>query len=314
MQAKLKIFFWQLLNYDDDFSILCRFRPPSDELSAIFISRHQRQKKLHNLLLLCFAFLRTFLQFFTATNAKMFLIENDKLQRVSLPKKAQANSISFPQIHPGPAQVHPSRQNRHQNFPVPTSQLHLHRSQLHGHEKSFAYTQWRAIVYLHTAELRLSWTNNGTIAKVKSHEMKPQADDAVAISRDCLQTSRNFSIEAFFCLSAMSVFIRFNRIWLIRRLQCVSKSKLLKLPTSSCRASRSWFAFNTSCRSESDVVTEEKVEKLWFEVNKKWLLWEKLDFACNLFLILVTTFLCFESFVLPFLSTCSCPFVIALAF
>lgn len=77
---KLKIFFWQLLNYDDDFSILCRFLPASsrrDEVSAIF--RRQQRKNLHNLLLLCFVFvLRTFVQFFTATKRqKCYLIESD---------------------------------------------------------------------------------------------------------------------------------------------------------------------------------------------------------------------------------------------
>lgn len=48
--------------------------------------------------------------------------------------------VSF-QIHSGAAQVHPSEENRDENFPVPAPQVHLRRPQLHGHKKSSAYTR-----------------------------------------------------------------------------------------------------------------------------------------------------------------------------
>lgn len=84
------------------------------------------------------------------------------------------------QAHPRAAQVRSSRPARGAELSLPTRRLLLHRSQPNRHQESSAHTQWREIVHLYTAGLRLSRTNNGTIEKVTRRE---SADDPRTISR-----------------------------------------------------------------------------------------------------------------------------------
>lgn len=179
------------LNYDDDFSILCRFLRADVETKFqpfLFKLLHRSAKnvKLHNLLFRCFSFLKRKLfsaVFQHSQSQKHFLIESDcatnamqlrfdsRIQHTSRMQcqedfRCRINAQIHLQIFTWATQLCTSPEYHSEDLSLPASQVHLHRPQLHRHEESFTYTQWWAIVHLYTAELRLSRTNNGTIEKV----------------------------------------------------------------------------------------------------------------------------------------------------
>lgn len=190
--------------------------PPADAETKFqpFRCRLGEGRELHNLLFHVSFRCRSrksFRNFSTAP--EMLLIESDSganamqltarpSRKLFLPKRFSNVKLTFEsnfpsQVHPRAAQVHPSEPHRDEDVSLPASQLHLHRPQLHGHAKPFAHTQWREVVHLHTAELRLSRTNNGTIEKVNCSEQNESraADDAM------ISSSRLFSEINFFFIA-----------------------------------------------------------------------------------------------------------------